>query len=148
MGNMHIFLLSKGFQLSPTAAPKLHSAPNWNNSLPFVAKSCPTLASPWTVAFQAPLSMGFSRQQYWSGLPFPSPGDLPDPGIEPRSPALQADSLPLSYEGSWNNSSKCKVSHFTFFWWRQHPGFWPLQSNPYKEAYVKSSKPTQRGPVF
>ena len=65
-----------------------------------VAKSCPTLATPWTVARQAPLSMGFSRQQYWSGLPFPSPGDLPDPGIEPRSPALQADSLPLSYEGS------------------------------------------------
>ena len=59
-----------------------------------VAKLCPTLAIPWTVAHQAPLSMGFSRQQYWSGLPFPSPGDLPDPGIEPGSPALQADSLP------------------------------------------------------
>ena len=44
--------------------------------------------TPWTVAHQAPLSMGFSRQEYWSGLPFPSPGDLPDPGIEPRSPAL------------------------------------------------------------
>ena len=50
-------------------------------------------ATPWTVAHQAPLSMGFSRQEYWSGLPFPSPGDLPDPGIEPRSPALQADAL-------------------------------------------------------
>ena len=47
----------------------------------------------WTVAHQAPPSMGFSRQEYWSGLPFPSPGDLPDPGIEPRSPALQADAL-------------------------------------------------------
>ena len=58
-----------------------------------VAKSCLTLAIPWTVAHQAPLSMGFSRQEYWSGLPFPSPGDLPDPGIEPRSPTLQADSL-------------------------------------------------------
>ena len=46
-------------------------------------------ATPWTVAYQAPLSMGFSRQQSWSGLPFPSPGDLPDPGIEPRSPALE-----------------------------------------------------------
>ena len=46
-------------------------------------------AIPWTVAHQAPLSMGFSRQKYWSGLPFPSPGGLPDPGIEPRSPALQ-----------------------------------------------------------
>ena len=50
-------------------------------------------ATPWTVANQAPLSMGFSRQEYWSGLPFPSPGDLPDPGIKPRSPALWADAL-------------------------------------------------------
>ena len=58
-----------------------------------VARSCPTLATPWTIARQAPLSMGFSRQEYWSGLPFPSPGDLPDPGIEARSPALQADLL-------------------------------------------------------
>ena len=48
---------------------------------------------PWTVAHQAPPSMGSSGQEYWSGLPFPSPGDLPDPGIEPRSPALQADAL-------------------------------------------------------
>ena len=51
-------------------------------------------ATPWTIAHQAPLSMVFPRPEYWSGLPFPSPGDLPDPGIEPRSPALQADSLP------------------------------------------------------
>ena len=48
---------------------------------------------PWTVAHQAPLSVGFFRQEYWSGLPFPSPGDLPDPGIKPRSPALQAGTL-------------------------------------------------------
>ena len=52
-----------------------------------------TLATPWTAGFQAFLSMEFSRQEYWSGLPFSSPGDLPDPGIKPRSPALQADSL-------------------------------------------------------
>src|SRR5574340_882067 len=51
-------------------------------------------ATPRMVAHQAPLSMGFSRQEYWSGLSFPSPGDPPDPGIEPGSPALQADSLP------------------------------------------------------
>ena len=49
--------------------------------------------TPWTVAHQAPPSMAFSRKEYWSGLPFPSPGDLPDPGIEPWSPALQADAL-------------------------------------------------------
>jgi len=56
--------------------------------------------TPWTVARQAPLSMGFPRQEYWSGLSFPPPGDLPDPGIEPMSlvsPALRADSLPLSH---------------------------------------------------
>ena len=55
--------------------------------------SCVRLfANPWTVAFQAPLTMEFSRLEYWSGLPFPSPGDLPNPGIESRSPALYADS--------------------------------------------------------
>ena len=60
-----------------------------------VAQSCPTLCDPWTIAHQAPPFMGFSRQEYWSGLPFPSPGDLPDPGIEPRSPTLQADAFNL-----------------------------------------------------
>ena len=55
--------------------------------------------TPWIVACQAPLFMGFSKLEYWSGLPFPSPGDLPDPGIEPRSPALQADSLPSEPPG-------------------------------------------------
>ena len=58
-----------------------------------VTQSCPTLWDPWTVARQAPPSMGFSRQERSSGLPFPSPGDLPDPGMEPRSPTLQADAL-------------------------------------------------------
>ena len=55
--------------------------------------------TPWTVAHQAPLSMGFSRQEYWRRLPFPSPGDLPDQGIEPGSPALQADALPSEPPG-------------------------------------------------
>ena len=61
---------------------------------------CATL---WTVACQAPLSMGFSRQEYWSRLPRPPPGDLPNPGMEPtspESPALQVDSLPLCHQGS------------------------------------------------
>ena len=62
-----------------------------------VAKLCPT---PRTAACQAPVSMGFPRQEYWSRLPFPSPGDLPDPRIEPRSPALQAHSLLLSHQGN------------------------------------------------
>ena len=56
--------------------------------------------NPWTVAFQAPLSMGFSKQEHCSGLLCPPPGNLPDPGIEPMSPALQADSLPLSHWGN------------------------------------------------
>ena len=59
-----------------------------------VAKSCLTLETPWSVASQAPLSMGLYRQEYWRELPFPSPGDLPNPGIKPKTPALQADSLP------------------------------------------------------
>ena len=57
---------------------------------------------PWTVAHQAPLSMEFSRHKYWSGLPFPSSGDLPNPGLEPGSPALQADSLPTELLGKPN----------------------------------------------
>ena len=57
-------------------------------------------ATPGTVACQAPLSMGFSRQEHWSGLPFSSPEDLPNPGTEPRSPALQVDSLPAELQGS------------------------------------------------
>ena len=56
-------------------------------------------ATLWTVAPQAPPSMGFSRQEDWNGLPFPSPWDLPDPGIEPRSPTLQADALPSEMKG-------------------------------------------------
>ena len=56
-----------------------------------------SFAPPWIVACKAPLAMGFSRQEYWSGLPFPSPGDLPNQGIELMSPALQVDSLPLSH---------------------------------------------------
>ena len=65
------------------------------------------LATPWTVAHQAPPSMEFSRQEYWSGLPFPSPGDLPNPGNKPRSPALQADTLPSELPG--------KPIHYAYF---------------------------------
>ena len=65
-----------------------------------VAKSCLTLATPWSGAHKPPLSLGSFCQEYWSGLPFPSPGDLPYPRIEPMSPPLQADSLLLSHQGS------------------------------------------------
>ena len=64
-----------------------------------VAQSCLTLGTPQTVACQAFMSMGFSRQGHWSGLPFPAPGDLPDPGMKPGSPALQADALPTVLPG-------------------------------------------------
>ena len=59
-----------------------------------------SVTAPWTVAHQSPLSLGFPRQEHWSGWPFPSPGDLLNPGIEPTSPTLQVDSLPLSHQRS------------------------------------------------
>ena len=73
--------------------------------------------TPWTVAYQAPPSMGFSRQEYWSGLPFPSPRDLPDPGIKPRSPALEAKSLPSQPPGRWYILSLKLISiNFNCIW--------------------------------
>ena len=74
----------------------IYSLPRWFISEVKLVKSLSRVwlfATPWTVAHQAPPSMGFSRQEYWSGLPFLSPGDLPNPGIEPRSPTLQVDAL-------------------------------------------------------
>ena len=65
-----------------------------------VTSVCQLFATPWTVALQAPLLMEFSWQEYWKRLPHPPPGDLPDPGIEPMSPALQVNALPLSYWGN------------------------------------------------
>ena len=67
--------------------------------LVLVTQPCLTLRNPWTVACQAPLSMDFSKQEYWSELSFPSPGDPPNPEIEPESPALQVDSLPSEPPG-------------------------------------------------
>ena len=85
-----------------------------------VAKSYLTLTTPWTVAHQAPLSMGFSRQEHWSGLPFPSPGDLPRPGMELRSTAPQANSLPTELcrklrgqLNKINNNDKVKLKGYT-----------------------------------
>ena len=67
-------------------------------------------ATPWTVAYQAPLSMGFSRQEYWGGLPFPSPGDLPDPGIKPGYPTLKADALTSEPPGKPKNTGVGSLS--------------------------------------
>ena len=82
-----------------------------------VTQSCTTLGITWTVAPQAPLSLRLSRQEHWSGLPLPSPGDLPQPRLEPVSPALQADSLPLNHQGSikqqkesrWKGSDPARI---------------------------------------
>ena len=72
-------------------------------------------ATPWTVAYQAPLSMGFPRQEYWSGLPFPSPGDLPDPGIKPRSLALQADRRFTIWATRDDPMLQLSLCNFTFY---------------------------------
>ena len=80
-----------------------------------VTQLCPTLYNPWTVAHQAPLSVGFPRQEYWSGLSFPSPGELLNLGIKPRSPELQADSLLSEPPGRPNGHRahfKSGLSHF------------------------------------
>ena len=73
--------------------------------------------TPWTVAYQAPPSMGFSRQEYWSGLPFPSPGDLPDPGIEPGSPAFQAD----AWKNFFVHSPSTRRMYKVVWWFRDGP---------------------------
>ena len=78
-----------------------------------LTQSCLTLCDPWIVPCQAPPSMGFSSQEYWSALPFSSPGDLPNPGTGPGSPALQADSLPSEPPGNkGRNRRKSPWMHF------------------------------------
>ena len=94
------FYLAKCFPVSSMLLHVLifHSFYGWIMCV-WVAQLCPALVTPWTVACQAPLSIGFSRQEYWSELSFPPPGDFPNPGIEPRSPTLQVDSLPSEPAG-------------------------------------------------
>ena len=75
-----------------------------------VAKSCPILATPWTVAHQAPLTLGFPKREYWSGLPFPPPGDLPDPGIKLFSPALADGFFTIVSQGQENPKSEGQFS--------------------------------------
>ena len=96
-----------------------------------VTKSRLTLVTPWTIACPAPLSTGFSRQEYWIGLPFPSPGVLPDPGIEPGSPALQTDSLPTELWGKPLSGGKgCQMWQRS--WRRRHSG-WVISESPWVE---------------
>ena len=107
---------------STPGSPSLHLACRWakmwrgSASVHACAQLCPLSVTPWAAARQAPLSMAFSKQEYWSGLPCLPPGDLPNPGIEPTSPeapALQVDSLPLSYQGSPKSHQGCSLWHLT-----------------------------------
>ena len=117
-----------------------YTSPSWNfhsNLFKYRAKvkvkslsPVRLFATPWAVAYQVPPSMRFSRQEYWSGLPVPSPADLPNPGIEPRSPVLQADSLPtelwgksiykakndIKYDGIYQNAIYRNGQHGFFQW--------------------------------
>ena len=98
--------------------------------------SCVLLfATPWTVDCQTPPPMGFSRQEYWSELPFPSPGDLPDPGIEPRSPTRQADSSPSEPPGSKACIKEQKILRqgilYLFVFWYEKNWIKPLFKNIY-----------------
>ena len=100
-----------------------------------VTQSCPTLLRPHGlyVAYQAPHSMEFSRQEYWNGLPFPSPGDLPNPGIKPRSLTLQADSLLSEPQEKWN----CWVKrHMPFKSSGNLPNYIPQKSNVYESLFL------------
>ena len=123
MDNSHAAAADKSLQSCPTLCDPIDGSPTdspvpgilqtrilewvaisffnvWKWKVKVKSLSCVwLLAIPWTAAYQAPPSMGFSRQEYWSVLPFPSPGDLPNPGIEPGSPALQADALPSEPPG-------------------------------------------------
>ena len=92
-----------------------------------VTQSCPTLCDPWTLAHQAPLSMEFSRQEYWNGLPFPSPGDPPNLETEPRSPALQADCLSSESLEKSKNTGVGSLSLLQEIFLTQELGFPALQ---------------------
>ena len=106
---------------SPEAAPKLPTSTGGLHWLLLFRcqVTSDSFATPWTAARQAPLSMRFPRQEYWSGFPFPSPGDLPDPGIEPVSPACQVDSLTAEPRGkpfSWLRLSENCSPHCPKSW--------------------------------
>ena len=124
----HVFCLPVNkFVLAtkPNLFPKIKTCCNpvcWESESE-VAQWYPTLCDPWTVAYQAPPSMGFSTQEYWSGVPFPSPGDLPDPGIEPRSPAFQADILTSEPPGSGVGSINLVMLVFIFIYLFKFIGF-------------------------
>ena len=110
-------------------------------------KSCLALATPWTVAHQPPLFMGFLRQEYWRGLPFPSPGDLPDPGIKPKSPALQADSLLTEPPGKILSKLKRFIFGEEGIPWSQH-AWVGIQTLMLRNTWLWASHFTSQGLGF
>ena len=105
-------------------------------------------ATSWTVACQTCHSMGFSRQEYWSGLPFPSPGDLPDPGIKPRSPTLQADSLPSELPGKPGNGWRNVVKVEFFLLSSKVTAFFSIQNRKLVKMYFCCCSVTQSCPTL
>ena len=98
-------------------------------------------ATPWTIAYRAPPSVEFSRQEYWSGLPFPSPEDLPDPGIEPGSPKLQADTLPSQALGKpfLFSRSRQRTSGHAWMWELDHKESWALKNGCFWTVVLKKT---------
>ena len=111
---------------------------------------CLTLATPRTVALQAPLSIGFPRQEYWSGSPFPSPGNLPNPGIKPKSPSMQVDILLLTHQGSpfppfsWDNFKYFSLLTSPFFTYTSSTRFKYSWYDHKYNSYFQRSKWRQR----
>ena len=117
-----------------------HQEGLWVKRRSEVTQSCLTLQPPWTVACQAPPSIGFSRWEYWNGLPFPSPEDLPNPGIEPGSPSLQADSLPseppgMSHRGIQRSSYSLQPSESEWLA-KDNPETNPITIKPKTASHV------------
>ena len=115
-----------------------------------VSSLCLTLATPRTVARQAPLSIAFPRQEYWSGSPFPSPGNLPNPGIKPKSPSMQVDILLLSHQGSslpwfsWDNFKYFFLLTSSFFIYTSSTRFKYSWYDHKYNSYFQRSKWRQR----
>ena len=104
-GQMSNYTILHSYQQCVSDSDFLHPHQHQRSEVKFLSR-VRLLATPQTIACYAPPSMGFSRQEYWSRLPFPSSEDLPDPGIKPRSPALQADALPSEPPGKSNSMFK------------------------------------------
>ena len=107
-------------------------------------------ATPWTIAYQAPPSLGFSRQECWSGLPFPSPGDLPNPRIEPRSPAMQVDSLPAEPQGKPKNTGVSSLSllQWIFLTQESNRGLLHCRQTLYQLSYQGSPWYSRKGKII